>query len=381
MSISESGGWTSLRVKTLAVIMVTAFILRVVARLSSGSADFWVNEYTFNFELAHNLATGKGFAFDGSPPINRILQYTLKRNTGVTINGAVGLNGLTVKGSSSFDSFNSNPTNNPAGPWLPYSSSIAAANTTVIVPAGSASLGNAAVVISGNLLIGAGVTAPPASQVTGAIVTNFTGVFSLPTYPTAASVSRSYNLGSTLPATLPRSGDLLASDGRYYYFCSGTTIGKVSISSDAKVSIIGTTTNFAVSSKTTFSLVGNAACSIYIDGPVTCTGTVNNGSWAGALQIFTNTTTACSVGSSGQIAACLYAPNADLTATGGGTTGMLIGYFVAKTITTSGHMDFHYDEALAPITLGNPWQLTKWVEFQSKAERDTLGALTNNFLP
>lgn len=312
--------------------------------------------------------------FDGSLPIVKIQRADFKLD-GCAINGIVARNGLTWKGQSSADSFNSNPTGSPTGPWLPYSSAIARSNTTVIVPAGSLSLGNG--IVGGNLKIGAGVTVPPASQVTGSIQTNYKGTFPMPPYPSAASVSKSYNLGSTIPPILPVAGHTAAADGRYYYFVSGTTLASTTITAGKNVTIVGTNTSMSSG----LAIQVGASCSVYIDGVVTATGTVSNSNWAGALQIFTTTSGNCSIGNNGQIVACLYAPNAALTASGGGNSGMLVGFFVANTISSSGHMDFHYDEALRYITGGSNVRLTTWLELQSRSDRGTVGTLTNNFLP
>ena len=313
--------------------------------------------------------------FDGSAPVVKTVRCDLKNNTGYSMNGLVALNGLTMKGQTIADSFNSNPTNSPTGPWRPYSAAIARSNTRVIVPSGTLSLGNGK--IHGSLLIGPTVTPPAASQVTGTIQRDFTGTFVMPTFPTAASVSQSYNLGATIPATLPLAGHVPASDGNYYYFCNGVAIGALTVPTGNNIVIVGTNTSMGSG----LTLQGTATCTVYIDGPVSSTGTVNNGSWAGALRIFTTTTAACTIGNNGQIVACLYAPNAPLTASGGGSTGMLVGYFLARTITATGHMDFHYDEALQPLSGGNPWQVTQWFEVQSAADRAAVAALTNNFLP
>jgi 4-amino-4-deoxy-L-arabinose transferase-like glycosyltransferase len=48
-------------------IFALAFLVRVAFRLHSGSADFWVNGYTFFFDLAENIAAGNGYAFPGMP--------------------------------------------------------------------------------------------------------------------------------------------------------------------------------------------------------------------------------------------------------------------------------------------------------------------------
>jgi hypothetical protein len=164
---------------------------------------------------------------------------------------------------------------------------------------------------------------------------------------------------------------------RQYYFCTGASVGNTTVTTGKNVVIVGTNTSMGSG----LTLQGNGSCVVYIDGPVSCTGTINNSSWAGALRIFTTTSAACTIGNNGQIVACLYAPNAALTASGGGATGMLVGYFLAKTITSTGHMDFHYDEALQPLSLGNPWQLTQWFEPQSAADRSSVASLTNGFLP
>ncbi len=55
-----------------------ALLLRIVARLLSGEADFWQNGYTFLFELARNVAAGNGYAFDNQPPtMARVPVYPL----------------------------------------------------------------------------------------------------------------------------------------------------------------------------------------------------------------------------------------------------------------------------------------------------------------
>lgn len=45
-----------------------AFVLRIVVRLHSGIADFWVNGYTFFFGLAQSIAAGKGLSYENGVP-------------------------------------------------------------------------------------------------------------------------------------------------------------------------------------------------------------------------------------------------------------------------------------------------------------------------
>jgi hypothetical protein len=54
--------------KLLWTIIFAAFAARVAVRCYSGGEDFWVNGYAFFFNLAENIAAGKGFAFDDGPP-------------------------------------------------------------------------------------------------------------------------------------------------------------------------------------------------------------------------------------------------------------------------------------------------------------------------
>ena len=61
--------------KILAILFV-ALLTRVVARCYSGSADFWVNGYTFFFALAQNFAAGNGISFsDTNPTAFRVPLY------------------------------------------------------------------------------------------------------------------------------------------------------------------------------------------------------------------------------------------------------------------------------------------------------------------
>ncbi len=48
-------------------IFLLAFAVRVVVRWYIGESDFWVNGYTFFFDLARNIAAGNGYGFDSMP--------------------------------------------------------------------------------------------------------------------------------------------------------------------------------------------------------------------------------------------------------------------------------------------------------------------------
>jgi hypothetical protein len=343
-----------------------------------GVVKVFVNDYNNGGGTPFVISQATITPFDGSPPIVRTLRLGMKQ-AGVFINGLVGLNGLSLKGQPTIDSFNSNPTNSPTGPWLTYSSAISAANTTVVVKSGTIDLGNG--LVKGNVNLGPGVAPPPASQVTGAINTGYTENFVMPAYPAAAGLSRSYSLGSSIPAQLPVAGHLPAADGRYYYFVSGTTIGNVTIAAGTNVTLVGTSTGLGSG----VNIATGATLAIYMDGVINASsqGSLNNSNWAGALQIFTSTSAECTISGNGELRASVYAPNAALKASGGGSSGSVVGSFVAKTIVATGQMSFRYDEALRYLNTvgGSRWAPSAWSELRTPDDLAALGALTGNFLP
>ncbi len=343
-----------------------------------GTVKVFVTGYNGSSTTPNAISQATITPFDGGAPIVRILQIGLKQS-GLFNYGIVGLTGVSASGKPTFDSFNSNPTNSPTGPWLPYSSATATSNTSVVVPSGSLNLGGGTV--DGNVSIGTGVAPPATSQVTGAIQTNYSGVFKMPTYPTTASVSQSYNMGTELPSTLPRATDKPAADGRYYYFVTAATLGNTAIAAGKNVTIVGSNTSMSSG----LGVGANATCAIYMDGTVSASGkgSINNSNWAGALQIYTTTTGTCEISGNGDLQACLYAPNATLRANGGGNSGALVGSFVAKSITANGHVDFHYDEALRKLNTGgtSTFGLASWADIRTGSDRSALSALTGGFLP
>jgi 4-amino-4-deoxy-L-arabinose transferase-like glycosyltransferase len=54
-----------LRYQHLLLIVILAFVVRAAVRWYLGGADSWTNGYTFFFDLAQNIAAGKGISLDG----------------------------------------------------------------------------------------------------------------------------------------------------------------------------------------------------------------------------------------------------------------------------------------------------------------------------
>ena len=78
-----------------------------------------------------------------------------------------------------------------------------------------------------------------------------------------------------------------------------------------------------------------------------------------------------SVSGNGQLSAVVYAPNTSVSMNGGGSSGNVYGAVVADSITVTGGSEFHYDEALAAMTTGNPFGVGQWAELTSFIRRAT----------
>lgn len=345
-----------------------------------GLVKVYVKGYDGGDAAPYVVAQATITPFDGGAPVIRTVQLVVRRNAGTTTHGLVALNGLTLKNSTYADSYISNPTGSPTGPWLAYSGGLARPNASVAVLAGSVSIASGQ--IKGNLYLGSGVTAPLASEVTGTITTNYTATFPFPTYPTAAGVSQSYNLGSSIPPTLPRAGDLPASDGRYYYFCANTSVRNFTVLASTHVSIIGTASvGMPVTASRPITLPVTSTLHVYLTGAFTISGTsINALGYAGNLRIYTTTAGNCTVGNNSRVVAWFQAPNAAFSASGNSTSNRLSGFFLARTVSTANQQHFHYDESLQPAATAASYDVTRWLDFQSAADRAAVAGLTGGYL-
>lgn len=345
-----------------------------------GVAKVYVKGYDGSDAAPYVVAQATVTPFDGGAPVIKTVHLVIRRNTASTPHGLVAMNGLTLSNSTIVDSYISNPTASPIGPWLVYSTVIGRANASVAVLGGAVSIASGQ--IRGNLYLGTGVASPPASQVTGTITTNYTTTIPFPTYPTAASVSQSYNLGSTIPTILPRAGDAAASDGRYYYFCANTSIRNLTIAANRNVTIVGTASvGMPVTSGNPVVLPTTSSLYVYMTGAFTISGTgLNALGYAGALRIHTTTTSNCTVGNNSQVVVWFQAPNAAFSASGGNSSNRLCGFFLANTITVSGAQNIHCDESLLAAATTATYDVTRWLDFQSAADRATVSGLTGGYL-
>jgi Tfp pilus assembly protein PilX len=337
----------------------------------------WVAGYNGTTPIPTIVAKAIITPFEG-PKIEKSIKVILSKN-GTLPKGVVAKLGINWNGHPFADSFRSSATAGVA-PFATWTVATSAANTTVASLGGTIDLSSGTV--DGNVMTGPGVSVT-GGTITGTTIGNFTYNFTLPTYPTNTGATGYFNLGTvaTLPATLPRAGDAAALDGKYYYFADGATIGATTVTPGAKVVIVGTHTNMEAgfkvpaSSNAAGAIIGSAT--IYMDGPIDLSGNdeINmqsspGRSWAGALEIYTSTSTRCDISGNAQFMGSIFAPNAELKGNGGGSNQAdLIGSFVFGSITSNGHMNFHFDEALGTTPPPKPWVLSLWRELQTPAER------------
>lgn len=318
-------------------------------------------------------------------------------------NGLVAKNSITFSGNNAqVDSWNSNPTNT-VGTFIPYSSSVATdagqvGSTSVQVDSVSVSNAN----IYGYAAIGtsdlSGISVGPNGLVgpygtpngtidTTHVTYDFTTSFPDVSAPTTSGYTISAISGAT---TLPRTGDTPASDGKYYYYVpsislsgNGSTLA-IGNSSNANVVVIltnSTGSTVSVSGKGGIDVASGSTLTMYSAGDVSIAGNgVTNGSnnpaafqfygTRSASDVATNGEQNVSIAGNGVLAGVVYAPNADITLSGGGSNGQVMGAMVGNNVSVTGNSTFHYDLSLANLASSKLWKVGKWREVASATDRD-----------
>ncbi len=205
-------------------------------------------------------------------------------------------------------------------------------------------------------------------------------------------------IGNTIPAiggatTLPLGGHVAAADGKFYYdvpsiSLSGAPSKVLSIApgNDVVIRITapGGTTGVSVSGNASMQVLAGSSLELYAESDVSIGGNgIANSNDPAAFMLYSTRpsgaagTQSISVSGNGQLSAVVYAPNADVTMNGGGSSGQVMGAVVADSITVTGGSEFHYDEALAALSTGNPFGVATWSELSTSAQRATYASLLN----
>jgi Tfp pilus assembly protein PilX len=396
-TVTLSGGAYSLASTAVARLAATrTFTFNNLDQKASGIVKVWVAGYDGTAVVPNIVAKAVITPFEG-PAIEKSIKVILSKN-GVLPKGVVAKLGINWNGHPFADSFVSNAVPGQA-PFAVWTAGTARDNTTLASLGGTIDLSQGTV--SGNVMTGPGVTVTGNGTITGQQIGNFSYDFTMPTpsSPAGNTLSNVTTLPTTLPQTHPVTGaivdtpyvDVATGKTYYYYYVNpvGTTncvIGNTTITPGTNVVIVARNTSmetgFKVPASSNVAGAAIGSAKIYMDGPITISGndsinmqTSPGRSWAGALEIYTTTTSTCTISGNAQFMGCIFAPNAELRGNGGGNNQAdLIGSFVAGSITSNGHMNFHFDEALGATPNPKPWRLALWRELQTPSERAAYAA-------
>jgi hypothetical protein len=186
---------------------------------------------------------------------------------------------------------------------------------------------------------------------------------------------------------LPRVGDTAQSDGKYYYSVSSLSMSGNSSNilnvASGNVVLLFTTGSGAsavsVGGNASIAIASGANLSMYTQGNVSIAGNgvsnANATSSTTSFQIWGTNTTAggqsITVAGNGTLSGTVYAPNATLSARGGGNSGSIYGAFVANSVTITGNDAFHYDENLGRQGNAGNFNPSKWRELTTASDRAT----------
>lgn len=343
--------------------------------------------------------------FPTGPATSKFLEVRLRKRAlfprGMVVRETI----RAVGGSLSLDSWDSQDDGNPATPIVAYSTDPAVrhANATL------ATLSSApeAIDIGNGKVYGYIATAPggtvaygPTAVLSGDFASTSVDTdrishdfdvtaFPMPTSPTAAWINITTSLAPNAIHDFPRPGDTPAADGNYYYnFASGANIDLNTGAMNVNAKVILRLENHAGVMAMKFgsggiSIISGGALKVYTNGNVSMSGTgfLSNGNAEPSTCMFYGTNTTAGgqtfvLKGNGHTSVCLYAPEANISMSGGGTGGDFYGAIVGRNVEMNGNTRFHYDEALARLVhTGNPYGIEKWRELQTSDERATVASL------
>jgi hypothetical protein len=162
--------------------------------------------------------------------------------------------------------------------------------------------------------------------------------------------------------TYPETYDYILDGGNYQV---SSLSGKVLARGDSVLYVTGDVSLTGGSDK--IQIDPGASLKMYVAGSDTKImgqGVVNNGGYANNFHYYgLPTNTKLAFGGNGDFTGVIYAPQADFTLGGGGTTTLdFIGASITKTVKMNGHFNFHYDEALARKGPARGYVITSWKE-------------------
>ena len=198
--------------------------------------------------------------------------------------------------------------------------------------------------IKGNLYLGSNATNSGSGTVTGQVFTNFNVQFPDVTLPPGASswpTATTTNISGTKTYDFQTSGNYIVNQNDPIIVEAGVAVNLNVTSggfSPSSLQIHGGATN-------------SGTAHIYLNGPTALFLTANTASdasnrpenlWYFGLPTLTSIT----FSSIGTFVGVIYAPEANITLTGGGTGNGIVGSCITGTLTLNPHIAFHFDESL-----------------------------------
>jgi hypothetical protein len=154
--------------------------------------------------------------------------------------------------------------------------------------------------------------------------------------------------------------------------------GNISISGQAAIVLLTEDTTISTKKSSTLYSGSTAAdAEIYAHGSISLSG---HGTAVGLdvqatdparLRVYgTNPSTqSISIGGNGNLGAAVYAPKAEITFNGGGSSGYFAGAVVGDRITVNGNgYRIRFPEQLADVSNGSTYQVTKWAELTNRSD-------------
>ena len=348
---------------------------------SSGSVKVYASPAYPGTNARPSLVALASVTSPGGAPVTQMIEVTLQRRS-LFGGGLVARDGLYFRGNNtSFDSWDSDPDQNPATPAIPYSASVRTDLGTIAT--GAASPGDLLVTrarINGFLhtagidpVVGSSGLIGPFGTADGTI--------------DLARVAHDYH--ADFPAiNAPAGGTILASFGPTLGTLGQKTswrAGSLRLGGATTLTILGDVTLVLTDPLTALSLTGNASIvipsgsslTIYCDGDalVGGRGIANLNSAPAAFQLWSTSAGSVrraqrlAIVGNGALGAVLYSPEGEITINGNGdVSGALIG----RTITFTGNAAFHYDLALGRLPAHAPFRASGWSTVDDSARRAAL---------
>jgi hypothetical protein len=333
--------------------------------------------------------------------LSRMIEITLRRRTVFAV-GLIARQNITFSTNTVVSSWDSDPDNNPSTAPIGYSAAVKTANAFVgTISTANGAINTGAGDIYGRIGTGGGTV----THSSGAILTTsptgtgwnnglvnvpFVSNLDTPVAPALPAAVNSITSTISSGVSLPRAGDAVAADGKYYYnFAAGAAI---SIAGNNTLTVAdnvvlylqshATTNALAISGNAKIQIAAAGKLTIYTDGNISAggNGMANANANATSCLIYgTNNGSGQTISMNGNATtiAAINAPNADFSITG---NGEVWGSIIARNVTLNGNAAFRYDEALLDYAnttgTGNPWGIAKWRELTLVAER---AAYTSQF--